>query len=100
MNKPKHTQGPWKVSSDLSIWGTSPNNAKVRLLNMTTHSSSNGIDQNANAQLIAAAPELLEAVVDLVSIIEAVVKHDFKPNADNYALSAAIAAIRKARGEQ
>lgn len=104
MTKSKHTKGPWTLSSDLSIWGTSPLNAKVRLLNMTSHSPSNGIDQSANAQLIAAAPEMLEALKDLYKSIkdcpemsDAMKQHGFDIDVIE-SMQRAKEAIRKARG--
>lgn len=59
----KHTPGPWELSEgETSVWAKSPLNARVRIANIVTHSPMNGIDFQANACLIAAAPSLLEAL--------------------------------------
>lgn len=96
-NKTKHTPGPWHIglrqpSSDKFIYGS--NGGEVADCNM----ESNFPEENlANARLIAAAPELLEALRDaLGSLIEARDEHDF-----NSACTIKIAqdAIAKAEGE-
>lgn len=56
----KHTPGPWEFSGD-GIFGISPLNARVRLADICFHNRLNRIDSEANARLIAAAPELLDA---------------------------------------
>jgi len=55
------TPGPWSVSSG-SVWATSQWGARVRIAPVDFHSPMNGIDGNANARLIAAAPEMFEAL--------------------------------------
>lgn len=68
----QHTPGPWKLSEgDTALWGTSPLRARVRLANIIRHAPMNGIDSEANARLIAAAPELLEALQGLLRVIDA-----------------------------
>lgn len=64
--KTKYTPGPWELS-DSSVWGTSPLNARFRIADIRQHSPMNGIDSKANASLIAAAPELLEALRNLLA---------------------------------
>jgi hypothetical protein len=61
-----HTAGPWEFSSD-GIWATSPWNARVKIATVTFFASMNAIDEKANGRLIAAAPDLLEAVEYLLS---------------------------------
>ena len=62
MKTETHTSGPWETSEgSSSIWAKSPLNARVRLADVIQHSSMNGIDSNANAQLMASAPDLLAA---------------------------------------
>lgn len=57
-----HTPGPWELSGgNTSVWAISPPNARVRIADIRQHSPMNGVDNEANARLIAAAPELLEA---------------------------------------
>lgn len=66
---PKHTPGPWE-SSATGIWAKSPWNARVKIATITTFSLMNGIDWNANANLIVAAPELLAELRTAVQHIE------------------------------
>lgn len=66
----KHTPGPWEVSGGDGIWAVSPWNARFRLATVTKPSPMNGIDWEANARLIAAAPELLEALRSLTHAVE------------------------------
>lgn len=61
MAETKHTPGPWRVSHD-GIWARSPWNAEVRIATILRHSPLNGIDSDANARLMAAAPEMLEVL--------------------------------------
>ncbi len=60
-----YTKGPWELS-DGSVWAKSPFNARVRIADIRTHAPMNGIDSEANAHLIAVAPEMLEALEALV----------------------------------
>lgn len=89
----KHTPGPWKVSS----YGTP--HLKV-FANDGAHVASvnyGDVDMNtqaANARLIAAAPELLEA---LSAMVHAYTSTD--GNAQCAALAKAEAAFRKAQGK-
>lgn len=64
----KHTPGPWELSEgNTSLWAKSPWNARVRIAEIKRHSPMNGIDSDANARLIAASPELLEALEKTVT---------------------------------
>ncbi len=51
--KTKHTQGEWKVSAGIEIRTESG----LLIAVMMKHLDSNGVPQNANAKLIAEAPE-------------------------------------------
>lgn len=105
MNEMKHTPGPWMVIHHKCIHphitiaqnaGTSLRDRSIAYIDGHMH------EDNANAALIAAAPDLLAAlqmVVDsLVTWIEIAEDEDLR-DYDNNALSAARAAIAKARGE-
>jgi hypothetical protein len=86
----KHTPGPWESDRNGKIWA-----GGVSLAD--TYACARGIDYKANARLIAAAPELLEAC-------RLIVKYDSSDAIDgvelmiNYAtaLDAAKEAIAKA----
>lgn len=82
-----HTPGPWELSEgNTSIWGISPLNARVRLANIQKHSPMNGIDWEANARLIAAAPEMLAALHEARAYIDTVIELDGSVNDENGAM--------------
>lgn len=61
MNKPKHTPGPWVRGTTITTtgyWDTIRNSTLSKEIVAIDVAS---IEQKANARLIAAAPELLEA---------------------------------------
>ncbi len=94
MTQGKHMAGPWEISGGDGIWAVSPWNARFRLATVTQPSPMNGIDWEANARLIAAAPELLEA-------LEALVECEWSQPADLESCQKdGRAAIAKARGEK
>lgn len=65
MTKPKHTPGPWNVAI-LSV----PGFQRAYQLNATTQERRPVDVDLANAQLIAAAPELLEALIHAHAYIQ------------------------------
>lgn len=65
MSAPKHTPGPWRVVP------TGAGNVLIQSDSVSqTVATVHGAEQAANARLIAAAPELLEALQLAVGIIE------------------------------
>ncbi len=67
----KHTPGPWKAHLDEAYFVTGPDRGRVAI--MTHLKGAHGLggrrsgdESAANARLIAAAPELLEALTDLL----------------------------------
>jgi hypothetical protein len=87
-----HTPGPWSVSWDcngLAHVGMGPNCTVSRVMAPPAG------DQEANARLIAAAPELLEALRHLLHNIEATGKRidlGFAPRAAREAIAKATGA--------
>lgn len=89
MSKAKHTPGPWESINGYIF------PIKGEKICIMTAMGSKGSEREANARLIAAAPELLEA---LQSIIEIGKRNTENPKYDGY-YDAARAAIAKATGE-
>ena len=97
MTENKHTPGPWMVGpSGKTIFG----GEDELLLASCELTPFTPTTKRANARLIAVAPELLEALEEMVKMYEDVVdcsdllEPDSEPTAD------AKAAIAKAKGEQ
>jgi hypothetical protein len=90
----KHTPGPWVFFDDHPEKVVYHIREKNHLYDIATiyRYESNPIDTLADARLIAAAPELLEALEALLVQVE---QYGHKPECD-----AARAAIAKAKGEE
>jgi hypothetical protein len=92
----KHTSGPWTVANGLQVWKDG-HNAVTSPRICTLRNASEPVDQigtdemEANGQLIAAAPELLDALSDLMKQCQ-----NWAPTIDR---SRARSAIAKATGE-
>ena len=62
MAKQKHTEGPWEKSSGLVCGGKNPRRAVAIYTGNRNVRFASPEEQEANARLIAAAPDLLAAV--------------------------------------
>lgn len=80
-----HTPGPWKVERPY-IRGAGRVIASLE-------SGRNEVEDTANARLIAAAPELYGALVDLIGFL-------FHGKKDRQTILRATAALAKARGDE
>lgn len=92
----QHTKGPWHIgegNGDGSIFADSGRVRGTTLYPIAQVSRGwNATEDDANARLIASAPDLLDALRDLVSVTT--------PTYDNrHELAAAIDAIERATGE-
>ncbi len=92
-----HTPGPWTVGADAY-------DMKITMLHVDGESVAfikKSADSKANARLISAAPELLEALKLFVdaSLREVIVSGPHKRTEGEKVYASARAAIRKARGE-
>lgn len=111
-DKPKHTPGPWRVADDgsigtiLSIDGTVV--AQAQQCRPRTHDPLH-LERKANARLIAAAPELLEALkstMNHIKMLEEGIEDLRQLGATaqfcgvSFSHAEAIAAIAKAEGDQ
>ena len=95
MSEEKHTPGPWLVSGRCSVRGS----AKEYI------ARANWFNGEANARLISAAPELLEALIEVTASLawnahgECRAIHDGPIMPSAMAIEVAKAAIAKAKGE-
>lgn len=95
MKKIKHTPGPWSINnwpqpdSSIAIGATgTPLIARVQLRDVSIN------EHNANARLIAAAPELLEALSELADEVSD--RFDLESPSTNPGIKHAVAVARKA----
>ena len=88
-----HTEGPWKLSDDEVIGGW--NNDTIAIIrNCVQWNVDDHVDRTqANARLIAAAPELLGALEGAINVIEAILL----PGQKWLGMDEATEAIRKAK---
>lgn len=104
----KHTPGPWHVSLFGSFWtrirSGDPKTGMVVAATCTQSSTARSYEANlrraqqneANARLIAAAPELLQSCIDLLAIVR--VQNGNLHDDINAVQTVALAAIEKAEG--
>lgn len=110
----KHTPGPWNISRDTRTIFASTDGAGVLIrgieqtIPQIAYIASNGFaatfeEQKANARLIAAAPELLEAAQNLLDYVREFFPDEPLFSTDPHEQSVNVrdleAAIRKAKGE-
>ena len=98
----KHTPGPWSWGSDYNgLYGAGPDNDVLSTAyyeNMWLSHKRDEAEREANARLIAAAPELLEALIAVKEVLDFAIGADLvPPHADGPAAMAA-RAIAKATG--
>ena len=102
MNVSKHTPGPWLFNDNSKHWATHPFSVTVRkrgvhavaVANIPARATIELSEAKANAQLIAAAPDLLKALEKIVALEH--YRHGYHPAWTDQAR----AAIAKARGEK
>jgi hypothetical protein len=101
----KHTPGPWVVSPDsvTTVMEVGPLKRFIaHATDLSVKCSSKEYDErDSNARLIAAAPEMLEALKWTLARVERLAPHKaIEGDAALYEIAAARAAIAKATGEQ
>ena len=70
MSNVKHTPGPWEVNTNYAEdWGSNRYSFNAEV-GFSTRPKNTVEEAHANAQLIAAAPELAEVLVNLIEAIE------------------------------
>lgn len=106
----KHTPGPWDFSWHIQPNGCPTVGHKGLMVCMVAHSAKDPSQKEealANAALIAAAPDLLEALEGLLSSYESVMHSEFDYPGDDWSAEGrgdedalkAIAIIARAKGE-
>lgn len=105
MSELKATPGPWFISGSMTKYVEARIGGgwvqEVAACGPTDADGGYGVHQQANAHLIAAAPELYEALEETMSRLKAVMTSgDYAYTAIECALHDAHAALAKARGEQ
>lgn len=102
----KHTPGIWRQSIQInSIWITDSEidddgEDASRILAMTNKSMGLSKEARANARLIAAAPELLEALIKCEAVMTVAVQCMGQEAEEGSAIQIARAAIAKATGKE
>ena len=91
-----HTPGPWHVEHHIGDWFLITPRNHIIAETASTSVAPTYSQQSANARLIAAAPELLEALEDALNTIKAL-DEDYDERGSYRRGEAAIA---KAKGEQ
>lgn len=107
-----HTPGPWRVDEDGFVWGCCPGPAfmktahflvaEVRGWGYLQYRADGEQVQAANARLIAAAPELYEALEAAYMVLTSWVPTPQKTRLEEHAdaVTLASAALAKARGDE
>ena len=93
-----YTPGPWKVrnTSVSNMYAITPISNIQHITHVMKNSEISG-SSYANACLIAAAPELLEALKELAGLVEGIREGEYEP--DSFTTQTAYRAITKAKGE-
>ena len=97
--KPKHTPGPWGFENhgSIEIWNQ---NTKIAIINGAHEFESEqyGPENLANARIIAAAPEMLEALECFLDVFGTTKYKDTYNTPLGDALDFALSVLAKARG--
>jgi len=103
----QHTAGPWEIDGNIAVRSSGPNGRQVCLCEITVRGrqyNETYDEAEANARLIAAAPDLLEALTDALFLMELSETREHpswdRTAAPASAIGKARAAIAKADGTQ
>ena len=103
----KHEKGPWKNEgtkptftgkSQHLITSRGGHRTHNRICEMYFEQNVPKYERDANANLIAAAPDMLEALEELIVLMQDIISGDYKP--DSFTMQPAEIAVAKAKGEQ
>lgn len=93
----KHTPGPWEIEEHYHFsyrWVSGPKHSQLAQVVWCMEGDDRSPECEANAHLIAAAPELLEALENLLKV------HEGEGGTQHHAGDMARAVIAKAKGEE
>lgn len=93
----KHTPGPWTIDLG-NVIKASDSRESIAMIRWFIADSFDETEGQANARLIAAAPELLEAGEQVVELIEHLIATGYMPAGDWATLQVMKTAIAKAKG--
>lgn len=95
-----HTPGPWNNYQGDDIYCVYAESGKkicsIEPVDIVGWNAVHREEADANEALIAAAPELLEALSELADLVDAILSGEYEP--DSFTTQPARAAIAKARG--
>lgn len=96
MTTPKHTVAPWRFSNEFGRFAViAPmQGLEIAQIKVTGDGEEDFDESEANAKLIAAAPDLLDALIGMISLYPFPASYNLKP-----AIEKANAAIAKATDE-
>ena len=95
----KHTPGPWHVDGRPRHEALEIHSESRRIARSLYEGGSEDNEANANAHLIAAAPELLEALKELCDMVDGLFSIDYHAY-DSFTTQPARAVIAKAEGQE
>jgi len=98
MSKSKHTSGPWSNPTGSVTVREAATPRSLKVCDMSSDGGRPVAEQEANARLIAAAPDLLAALEESLREVEAFTKRTGIPQFVGW-IDKARAAIAKAKGE-
>jgi len=84
-----HTPGPWSFRGCDGGWAIDFNEDQEQVVDF--------VYEEADARLIAAAPDLLEALSELADLVDEILSGEYEP--DSFTTQPARAAIAKAKGQ-
>jgi len=100
----KHTPGPWKAADigdydtdGIAVWGMNTAGCYYTIARVGYLGSADAAYAEANAQLIAAAPDMLEALRTAAAALDPDERHSMQDRAAAYA--EVVEAFRKATGD-
>lgn len=94
MSEAKHTPGPWHVDSSMAAYRVASDSVVICELFGVAIPPQPAVE-HANAHLIAAAPELLEALEEMVAMMDC----GDEPGAGSEWHAKAVAVIAEAKGD-